>query len=94
MSHERYIPVSPEAEIDEGAWSAAPLEDIMEKLEDIEMRHDANGRNVVTLDKLLGPRRHPGEESPSKKAEDVRQRAVVDEMRRLTVGRATKRDRR
>ena len=94
ISRERYIPISPEAEIDEETWLAAPLEDILEKLEDIEMRHDANERNVGTLDKLLGPRRrHPGqEESPSKKAEDVGQQAGVEEMQRLAVGKATKHD--
>ena len=95
MSHERYIPVAPEAEIDEKAWTAASREDVLEKLKDVKTRHEANERNVITLDKLLGSRRRHTEEkkSPSK-AGDAEQQAVKEEMRRLTVDSVAKHGRR
>ena len=88
-NHEQYIPVSPEAEIDEEAWSAVPLEDIKKKLEDIEKRHDANVNKASRLDKLLKPGRHLEEKSPSM-AEYAEQQARVEDMRRLTVGSSIK----
>ena len=57
-NQERYTLVSPEVEIDEEAWSAAPLKDIKEKLEEIKKRHGANEKKVIRLDKLLN---HPKE---------------------------------
>ena len=88
-NHEEYNPVSPEAEIDEGAWSAVPLEDIKKKLEDIEKRKDANEKKVSKLERLLSTQLHPGEKSPSK-AEYAEQQAMVEDMQRLTVGSSTK----
>ena len=85
---ERYIPVSPEAEIDERAWAAASREDIEEKLADIKKRHEANERIVARVDNVLASRRRKAEDGDGERE----QQAVVDEIRRLSVGSATKQD--
>ena len=91
-NHEEYNPVSPEAEIDEEAWSAVPLEDIEKKLEDTKKRNDANEKKASMLERLLSTQLHPEEKSPSK-AEYTEPQAMVEDMRRLTVGSSTKQER-